>query len=103
MQLEKAEENKNCEHCKKLVILKAENEKLRREQELSFLLLETMLSAVEHWGKQHGLLHSKENFNEGFPDWDNQVCMLLNQFREASKETMRDRFFTIFEAIESGK
>lgn len=96
----KTSENKNCDDCKRMEVLKAENETLRKEQELSFLLLDVILSAIEHWGKQHGLLHAKENFNKGFPDWDNQVCMLLNQFGEVSKETMRNRFLAILEAIE---
>lgn len=103
METGKTVKNKNCDDCKRLEDLKAENETLRKERELSFLLLDVILIAIEHWGKQHGLLQSEENFNKGFPDWDNQVRMLLNQFREAGKETMRNRFLAILEAIESGK
>lgn len=99
----KSLENKNCNHCRMMEILKAENEQLRKEQELSFLLLDVTLSAVEHWGKQHGLLNPEEDFNKGFPNWNNQISMLLNQFGEAGKETLGNRFLTIFEDIKSRK
>ena len=39
MEVEKVSENKHCDYCKRMEVLKVENEKLRKERELSFLLL----------------------------------------------------------------
>ena len=88
---------------KELEKLKAENEALRREQDLMFLLLEVTLTAVEQWGKENGLIRSEEDANQNIPDGDNQIGVLLNQVGNFSKEVTRDRFFALFEALKQGK
>lgn len=88
---------------KELEKLKAENEALRREQDLMFLLLEVTLTAVEQWGKENGLIRSEEDANQNIPDGDNQIGVLLNQVGNFSKEVTRDRFLALFEALKQSK
>ena len=86
--------------CKKL---KAENEALRREQDLMFLLLEVVLTAVEQWGKEHGLICSKQNTDQSVSNGDDQIGMLLNQVGNLGKETTWDRLLALFEALQQSE
>ena len=84
---------------KELEKLKAENEALRREQDMAFLLLELTLTAVEQWGKEHGLCSSKQNANQNVPDKGDPISGILKQAGNFSKKDMQDRFSAIFEAF----
>ena len=85
-----------------LLKLKAENQKLRREQDLMFLLLEVIMIAVERKMDSKSV-NSEQNVNQSVSDRDNQVGMLLKGIRESGENSLPDRLLAFFETFDSGK
>lgn len=83
--------------------LKAENENLRREQDLMLLLVDLTLSAVEKWGRDHGLISPEQSADDGIGYRSDQVGMLLDQVGKSGKDSLGDRFTAIFKALEGSK
>lgn len=85
-----------------LAKLRKENEELRKEQDLMFMLFDVILTAVEIEKKKHGLF-SKENTNQSGSDSSNQIGMLLDKIGKLDKESTRDRLLAFFEGLQSSK
>lgn len=85
-----------------LAKLRKENEELRKEQDLMFMLFDVILTAVEIEKKKHGLF-SKENTNQSRSDSSNQIGMLLDKIGKLDKESTRDRLLAFFEGLQSSK
>ena len=80
--------------------LKAENEELRKEQDIMFLLLDLTLYAVEIWGKKHGLFRGDSK--ESGTDIDNrndQISVLLENIGKSGKNVLLNRFLTVINTL----
>ena len=83
--------------------LELENRRLRKEQDVLFLLMDLGMTAVELWGEQHGLFSGKKDLDKDSSDGNNQIGMLFDKIRKAGKETGVDRLAAFFEFLQGAK
>ncbi len=93
----------NCDNCKEMEELKAENRQLLKEQEILFLLMDLGMSAVELWGEKNGLLGGDKNIDKNFSDGDNQIGMFLDQIGKFGKDSGTDRLAAFLDFLQRTK
>lgn len=97
------QKNNNCDNCERLNELRAENRKLKKEQDIMFLLLDLGMSAVELWAENNGLLGSKEDAEETFADGNDKIRMFLDQIGESGKNPRVERFASLLKSLQGLK
>lgn len=90
----------NCQSCHELQTLKAENERLKNEQDLLFLLVDLIGVAVESLLRKNNLADSKEQLDQSGSQRANQIRMLADQIGETGKEVTGNRILTLFKLFE---
>lgn len=94
---------RKCVYCQTVEELESENRRLRKEQDVLFLLMDLGMTAVELWGEQHGLFSGKKDPDEDPSDGNNQIGMLFDKVRKAGKEAGADRLAAFFELLQGAK
>lgn len=74
--------------------LRKENADLRREQDLMYLLMETVMA-----GMDKKLSDLKQDVDQSNANGGNQIGMLFNQVGKTGKEATRDRLLAFFEGL----
>ncbi len=91
-----------CNHCKELELLKAENSQLKRDQEFLFLVMDIGLEVVEKWAKENGLLATdSEDSEKDFANQNNQVRLLIEKIRKADQDALFDRLIGLLDRLKN--
>lgn len=98
---EKNNKNADCADCNIAEILTDEirklqkdNERLLKEQDFMFLVLDLFLEAVKLWGQQNGLIQTNEDLNNNI---SNKVNTVFNQF--GKEEVTKDKVMALLAAL----
>lgn len=90
----------DCQACKLLKEKEAEIKALKRDQDLSFLLMDMILTAVEQWAKQNGLISpAKDVLEKSCGGGRDQIGMLLEQIGEAGQPAALDRLVALLKTL----
>lgn len=77
---------KKCVNCQTVEKLDSENRRLRKEQDVLFLLMDLGMTAVELWGEQHGLFSGKKIWTRILPMGTiKSVCFLTRSEKREKK------------------
>ncbi len=91
-----------CNHCKELELLKAENSQLKRDQEFLFLVMDIGLEVIEKWAKENGLLVAGcEDSEKDFANRNNQVRIFIEKIRKADQDALFDRLIGLLDRLKS--